>query len=149
MRVSLLIGCFSGLCVAVCVARGECLQNICFGITDAVPLASCVILSRTFNRCDLFACKVGVTRITKTEPQSQHSPGGSDCCVAENGFEDCLSCLQLPCAEVIYWDCRPVLFLCVVGIKLRAPCMLGQRSANGWIPDQSTYDNQFSPGCSL
>lgn len=72
LRISLLIGCFCGLSVAVCMARGECLQNVYFDVTDTVPLASCVILSRSFNLCDLFVCKVGVTQITKTEPQSQH-----------------------------------------------------------------------------
>lgn len=55
------------------MARSECLQNFCFDITDAVPLVSCVISSRSFNPCDLFVCKVGVTRIsvTNTEPQCQ------------------------------------------------------------------------------
>lgn len=56
--------------MAICMARGECLQNVDVGVTGAVLLASCVILSRSFNLCDLFVCKVGVTQITKAEPQS-------------------------------------------------------------------------------
>lgn len=88
--------------VTVCnVGWGKCLQSVCFSIADAFPLASCVMLSRSFNLRGQFDFELGATWVSRTEPKHQHQgcPRLGQTAVQPG--------MALTTRGVVCWDYRP------------------------------------------